>query len=377
MIGHDVPMLGSTTSVTLVALVAALVGGGCVLVAARRRGVDARVVFGGGAAAGVVVAAGLVVMAVQGTGAFGVAHLLYLAAVLTVPLIGVVVLGARAVVPVRRAATALAVVAILPAPLGFYATHVAPYRLRVERLDVELESARVGQDRVVVAVLSDIQTVEVGDHERAAVQAVLDADPDVILVPGDLFQGRFAQLMEQGPVLRELLSSLEAPGGVYFVQGDVDREDRMHVILEGTGIEVLDDEVVRVEVGDRRLVIGGTRKDYRSAAAAAVRDELVSVAGAEEITVMLSHRPDAVLELPPGSGIDLTVAGHTHGGQIALPLFGPLVTLSEVPRHVGAGGLHEVADNRIYVSPGVGMERGRAPQLRLGVPPTVAILELG
>ena len=83
----------------------------------------------------------------------------------------------------------------------------------------------------------------------------------------------------------------------------------------------------------------------------------------------MSHRPDTVLELPPDSRVDLTVAGHTHGGQIVLPGFGPLVTLSDVPRSVARGGLHTVDGNRIYVSPGVGLQRGQAPQVRLFSPP--------
>ena len=84
-----------------------------------------------------------------------------------------------------------------------------------------------------------------------------------------------------------------------------------------------------------------------------------------------------MLQLPADSGIDLVVAGHTHGGQVALPMFGPPLTLSAVPRQVGAGGLHEVRGNPIYVSTGVGMERGQAPQLRFGVRPSVAVLEVG
>ncbi len=90
----------------------------------------------------------------------------------------------------------------------------------------------------------------------------------------------------------------------------------------------------------------------------------------------MSHRPDTVGLLPPDARVDLTVAGHTHGGQVVVPGFGPLVTLSGVPRDVARGGLHDVDGNRIYVSPGVGLQRGPAPQVRLFSPPTVAVLTL-
>jgi hypothetical protein len=88
-------------------------------------------------------------------------------------------------------------------------------------------------------------------------------------------------------------------------------------------------------------------------------------------------RPDVALGLRPGSRIDLVVAGHTHGGQVVLPGFGPPMTLSHVPRAVAAGGLHDLGGNAIYVSRGVGCERGQAPRIRFLCPPEVSLLEVG
>lgn len=379
---------GVTIGLTVLAVLAAAVGVAVLVRVARRRAITASTVIGAVVVAAAVVLIGAVIGVAVVVDLFGLAHLVYLSVVLTVPLVGAAVLVLRRWSPgsagegagrrrgASTAATVLAVAMLMPAPLGIYATHVAPYRLRVESFDVTVPEGRAGRDEVVIAVLSDLQTVGVGAHERAAVQAVLDAEPDVILIPGDLFQGGPALIEERGDAVRALLARLEAPGGVYFVQGDVDRSSPDEQLLGGTGIEVLDDEVRQVDVRDRTVLIGGTRKDYDTASAQRVRDELVAAAGGEAITVLMSHRPDTVLELPTASGVDLTVAGHTHGGQIALPGFGPLVTLSSVPRHVGAGGLHEVDGNRIYVSPGIGMERGQAPQVRFGVRPTIAVLHL-
>lgn len=59
-----------------------------------------------------------------------------------------------------------------------------------------------------------------------------------------------------------------------------------------------------------------------------------------------------------------------------MPGFGPLMTLSEVPRGVARGGPHEMDGNPLYVSTGVGMERRQAPQVRLFSRPSVGVLEL-
>jgi uncharacterized protein len=61
---------------------------------------------------------------------------------------------------------------------------------------------------------------------------------------------------------------------------------------------------------------------------------------------------------------------------VLLPLVGPLATASRVPRDVAAGGLHELEGRRVYVSRGVGVERGQAPRLRIGAVPDVSLITL-
>jgi hypothetical protein len=92
---------------------------------------------------------------------------------------------------------------------------------------------------------------------------------------------------------------------------------------------------------------------------------------------VLGHSPDYVLGLRDGPRIELAFAGHTHGGQIVVPFFGPPLTLSRVPRHIAAGGLHELGRVFVHVSRGVGMERGSAPQIRFLCPPEICVLTLG
>jgi hypothetical protein len=364
---------------TWFATVAAVVSGlsaiavGAAMTSARK--VTVVTVAAGLATVGLATFAVLVLgIGARGMELFGVAHVLYLQATLAVPLLGVglLLLGWRRQMSTMGLVVSLAL--LVPAPVGIWASHIAPFRLRIDRLQVPVDETDDGAGSVRIAVLSDLQTTGIGDHERAAVQAILDARPDVILLPGDLFQADDDVLSTEGPAVRELLGQLDAPGGVYSVEGDVDSAARLAAVLP-PNITQLDDRVVEVRVRDRRLRIGGTRLDVRTPAAEQVRRDLAEDDGA--LTVLVSHRPDTVLHLPADAGVDLTVAGHTHGGQIALPWFGPPVTLSKVPRAVGAGGLHHVAGNTIYVSTGVGMERGQAPQVRFLVPPSVGLLDLG
>lgn len=294
---------------------------------------------------------------------FGVAHVVWLDLVVVVPLAGAALLA-------LGRARKLGALALLAAPLGAYASFVEPSRLTTERAAIAVAGARDGDAEVRVGVIADLQFEHVGDHEREAVARLMRERPHVILLPGDFHQGR--DLERELPAIRELLSRLRAPAGVFAVQGDVESVPQLIRMLDGTGVVPLVDETRRVRVRDRTLRILGVRRAYDGASARAFERE----AGERDIRILLAHRPDVVLELSPRTRVDLVVAGHTHGGQVQLPLLGPPVTLSEVPRDVAAGGLHSLDGRRIYVSRGVGVERGQAPKLRLGAVPEVSVLML-
>jgi predicted MPP superfamily phosphohydrolase len=190
-------------------------------------------------------------------------------------------------------------------------------------------------------------------------------------------QGSSGTLREELPAIRELLAPLRAPGGVWFVEGDHEALAEARLITAGTRVRVLADEVVTVPVGDRRLTIGGVRLRPGSAGARAVVSRLERAPGSGDVRLLLTHRPDTAFLLPSRPRTDLVVAGHTHGGQVALPFVGPLLAFTAVPLSVAAGGLHDLgAARRIYVSRGIGMERGQAPGVRFNVPPEISLLTL-
>ena len=388
--------------VALAASLAAAAGGAALAV--RRARAHGRVrlgdlVVGAVVGGGVVAALVLVGQPLIGLDVWGVLHVAYRLVVVGLPVGAIVV--ALAVVGDRRdarrsvpavasspsappdvagrassvtgpAAVALAV-GLVAAPVGWWASVVAPDRLEVQEPTLVVAD-RGGHEPLRIGVLADLQTRAVGPHEEEAVDRLLAARPDLILVPGDVYQGDPGSLPEQLDALRRLLGRLQAPGGVFVVQGDVDPPGQLARIFDGTGARVLHDEVVRLDVRDRRVALAGLDLDVWSPTAATALADLEADAGDDDVRIVMAHRPDAVLGLPRASRVDLVVAGHTHGGQVALPFLGPPLTLTSVPRPVAAGGLHEVDGHRLFVSKGVGMERGQAPPVRLGVTPDIGII---
>jgi predicted MPP superfamily phosphohydrolase len=331
-----------------------------------------------------VFAARLPFLVGAGANVFGLLHAAYADLVLSLPLGGLaVLLGEQIPHPVRpfvrltRATRFAAIVMCLPGLVGIYASYVEPYRLQLETAQVALAPERPGTEPLRVAVLADIQTDHVTDYEFSAIRRIMEQSPDIILLPGDLFQSSSKRFAESEPVLRELLGQLAAPGGVYFVQGDVDYPDDIRRVLAGTNVRLLLNETVRTMVRGRAITIGGIETNYRAPGARAIVRALESVPGQDDIRILLAHRPDPVLDLQRDTRIDLMVAGHTHGGQVQIPLIGPIITLSSVPNRVAAGGLHELAGaRRVYVSRGVGLERDQAPRLRFLCPPEISLVTL-
>jgi predicted MPP superfamily phosphohydrolase len=259
------------------------------------------------------------------------------------------------------------------APVGAYATFVEPARLVTEEVTVPLDPGRAGSEPIRVAVLADIQSCEVTERLREAVRRAMDFEPHVILLPGDLMQCERVAARERGiPEFRRLLAPLDAPLGVWFVMGNTDRQSTVLRVLEGTNVQLLRDETRLLTRGGRRVLLAGA--DFAARSEGFVRGLARERPG--DVLLLFAHYPDVIHFVDPAAEIDLIVAGHTHGGQVVLPFFGPPITLSSVPRRVAAGGLHEVEGARIYVSRGIGAERASAPLVRFNCPPEVSLLTL-
>jgi uncharacterized protein len=206
-------------------------------------------------------------------------------------------------------------------------------------------------------------------------QKIVDATngltPDLILIPGDLVihgvpGGTFVAPEDTAAVL----TRLSAPLGVWATLGNHDwwfDAQRTIAALEQHKIRVLEDTAVRVRRGNAHFWLVGIsdfwegRHDVRAA---------MSHVADHAPVLMFTHNPDVF----PGISerFSLLVAGHTHGGQVRVPLLGrPIVPSKYRQRfaygHVVEGGRH------VFVSPGLGTS---ILPVRFGVPPEVTLLEL-
>ncbi len=355
----------------------ALVGVAIALLLARqkRRLVAWHVLLGFGVAGGLLfVALGAMVVTGRTFGGFGLIRLAYFFVIAACAGLITIVCVSRFRSGVSRGAAMLAGVAVGILALCAHVSWIEPYRLRVERVAVPLANHPPRVEPLRVVVIADIQTDSVTAYERGAVQLALAEQPDLVVLPGDFFQGSDADWQSQRSAWRELFKPLRAPGGVYACLGNIDPEHRAAELFAGTEVRLLRNEVVETFVRGRRVAIGGVDWHYDAPAARAARARLATRDA--DLRILLAHTPDAALDAA-APRVDLVISGHTHGGQMVVPGIGPPLTFARVPRQVAAGGLHTLNGQALYVSRGVGFERGLAPPMRFWCPPELTLLEFG
>lgn len=240
-----------------------------------------------------------------------------------------------------------------------------PDRLEVQRVSVPVAGLKAA---VRVVHLSDLQTDDVRRMHRRAQEASDAFDPDLIVFTGDVLN--HPSLV---PEVTAYLRPFRRRHGAFIVGGDVDGVLDWPSFTGASGFELLDGKARTLSVGPNRVALLGLAVD--DAWNKPLFERLLGETGAADARLLLSHRPDA-LELARGAPVDVLFAGHTHGGQVCLPWFGPIVTLSRVSRAIAAGGLHRVGDLQVLVSRGLGWEGHIAPRVRLFCRPHLLLVEL-
>ena len=184
----------------------------------------------------------------------------------------------------------------------------------VRTYDIKMNKGTASLDSLHIAMAADTHfgLLSGKNHAKRLVKEINELKPDIILLPGDLFDDDVRPFLDQK--IDTILSGLQAPYGVYASLGNHDKHDgtmrELIEALENSGVNVLYDETVTVE--DEFTIIGRkdrTEKDRLSL------EKLMSEVNPEKPAILLEHQPYDY-PIAEKTGVDLMVSGHTHHGQI-------------------------------------------------------------
>lgn len=262
-----------------------------------------------------------------------------------------------------RAAIALLAAAVAVAVVGVDAFLVEPHALQLTRYEVVTDRV----DRPLrIGLVADLQTADPGAYELGALRRMLAERPDVLLFAGDYLQERDREAWtRKAPAMRAMLQAaqLSAPEGAWAVRGNVDPTG-WEALWDGTGVTPVE-TTTRFRTPRFTLSALGFEDGF---------DPGLVVPGDHQLHIALAHGPDYALGQVAA---DLLLAGHTHGGQVRVPLIAfPLLTFSQVPRGWAAGRTDLPSGGTLIVSRGVGMERSGAPPLRFACPPEIVVIDV-
>ncbi len=258
-----------------------------------------------------------------------------------------------------------------------WGTTVGNIRVRVDPIHLPLPGLHPDVAKLRIAHITDLHIGPLlrAERLRGFVETINRLDPDLVVITGDIFDFD-PKYIDEG--CREL-GKLCARHGVFAVLGNHDVYTGAELVAEGlrklSGIRLLRDEWVRIEVGESVFVLAGLEDSGEGwterHAESAELEQLASDRPPDLPCVLLAHRP-SYFSQAARLGFSLVLSGHTHGGQVALP-FAPNHNASRVIADWTRGTFRE-RESTLYVNRGLGMA---GLPLRINCPREIALIRLG
>lgn len=252
-----------------------------------------------------------------------------------------------------------------------------------ETLTVPNWSAKLNGFRVIA--ISDIHAgsnYAPEERLRYMVEQANVQNADIIVLLGDyVSESKFDRNARDKPVgtdrteirmpvatIADILGGLRAKHGVYAVIGNHDEYHNAPKItaeFERVGITVLENQVSVIEVDGEKVNLWGIEDLWKNRK---VPVEAFDAIADKRNVIAITHNPDSLLKTP--NGISLMFAGHSHGGQLNWPIFGPIAAVNDKRFMDG----HAVVDGKhVYVTSGVGTS---VIPFRFRVPPEIAVVTI-
>jgi len=244
-----------------------------------------------------------------------------------------------------------------------YAYFVEPYWPEVKQVDIATE--KLSKTTLTIVQISDLHCDLRARNERKLAGLINPLKPDLVVFTGDALNDSAAL-----PLFQETLKGLHAGIAKLAVRGNFDEWYWKDLpLFSGTGFTELGPRPMAFSKDGETFYVSGLEfsKTYD-------RRALQKGVPAGSYSVFLFHSPDLAEDFI-GRKPDLYLAGHTHGGQIALPFYGAVITLARHGKKY-EGGRYDLDGMTLYVNRGLGLEGGKAPRVRFLARPEITVFKI-
>lgn len=245
-----------------------------------------------------------------------------------------------------------------------WAKFVEPYWIETTHVPIPSPKLSPGARAVRLVHISDLHCDARVRAEDSLIARVAECSPDLIVFTGDCVN-ETAGLTH----FRRCMRALAGLAPTFAVKGNCDAGTGIVDYFADTGVRELRGQWHTLTIAGSTLHVGGLPVEEQHRLG-----ETLAAAPRDGFGIFLYHYPDEIYRIA-SAGLDLHCAGHTHGGQVAMPWFGAIITLSKFGKRF-EHGLYQVENTHLYVTRGIGMEGGSAPRIRLFARPEVTCIEL-
>lgn len=231
--------------------------------------------------------------------------------------------------------------------VGGYSCLLEPRWIEIKNILINIHALPERFEGMTIAQLSDIHHCKYVSREfiKKCVRKVNALHPDIIALTGDFVYGSKEFMYS----VAEELAELKAKEGIFAVLGNHDNKESTADTLSKKGIRLLINEYIPLYRKNDYLFIAGVDDLW----AGKLNLETTLKGTDDKPRILLCHNPDAI-EMIKYTGVDFVMAGHTHGGQVSLPLYGPPIVYSKFGTRYAAGLFHE-EKTTMYVNKGIGI----------------------
>lgn len=264
---------------------------------------------------------------------------------------------------------------IIGSLMVIYGFIIEPQLPRIERYHItKRQPDETGAIKIVH--ISDLHMEYLTRNNERIIRIINKLEPDLVLFTGDFFNLSNRHDDRTNQDIARFFNQLSPVSGIYAVTGSpaVDDGESLDWILPQTKIHLLKNERVSLNIREQSVNLYGLPCSHRPGLDSdKLRSILKQTPPTGDANILLYHSPDLAPDIAE-FGLDLQLSGHTHGGQVQIPLIGPIFTASLYGLAFTNG--HYLVNDKLnlIVSRGLGLEGSAAPRVRFFSPPEIGFI---